>query len=401
MRMDETPAEPMTLSTEDQQALDALLAAEFDVAKVSAELQERAGRVGRLLGLLDGPAEAGSSDLAARTLATVLGREAVSGAEPLALCQDDEDALEALILAGGEVSRLPSRVRERASRLAALASLVSSTPVQAGTPRSNLIDATLARIDAAEEEQVERYRIGRRPGIRWADLVSVAAVMLVMASVAFPVLGSLRDASRRVACQTNLSRVAQAMGLYAGAHHSALPSATAGFGGRPWMNVGTTPEQSNSANLYVLVSNRYSRLGDLACSGNPNAPTVETSDHARDWSRLEEVSYSYQIQDGRGNRVWSAPTAQVIVADRSPVVLRIARRDAIRPEENSPNHGQRGQHALLSDGTVVWLKSPVLESGDNIWLPRAIEQVVAQIRQYQGMTGSEVPAGTDDALLGP
>jgi hypothetical protein len=390
----------IVLSETDQRVLDALIEADFDLERVSVADRPRAKRIGQLLGLLGSPIEPASADLTSRTLSRVLGLDRLPTQESV-LCQDDADALEALILAGGEVGRLPSRLRERASRHAAMAQLVAQTPLSQTPDRADLIASTLARIDAAIEAEDGRMIMSRRPAMRWADLVSAAAVILLMISVAFPVLGAIRDQARRGSCSSNLGRVAQAVGIYAGAHHASLPTATAGFGGGSWMNVGTTPEQSNSANLFVLVRGRYAQLADLACAGNPNAPTNMISAQARDWSRLEEISYSYQVQDGRRDRVWASSTPLVIVADRSPVVLRIARREAIIPEENSPNHGQRGQHAMTTDGAVQWLTNPVLAGGDNIWLSRPIEQAVALIRQYHGMTGSEVPASVDDALLGP
>ena len=390
------------LSDIDQCALDALIEAEFDISRVSQSLRARAERVGLLFGLLGSDVAQGNGDLASRTVAAVLGRsEDRAEYVEAELCQEDSDALEALILAGGDVGRLPSRLRERASRHAAFAMLVSGSAVEGGTDREALIASTLARIDSTITAQEGRMSLVRRPSLRLADVVSVAAVLLVMASIAFPVLGTLRDQARRGMCETNLAQVAQAVGMYAGAHRASLPTATAGFGGRSWMNVGTTPEQSNSANLYMLVRGRYVRLADLACAGNPVAPTNEVSPEARDWGRLEEISYSYQVQDGVRQRLWASPMPLVIVADRSPVVLRIARDEAIRPEENSPNHGMRGQHVMKTDGTVEWLTTPLVASGDNIWLPRQIEQAVALIRRYHGMTGTEVPASADDVLLGP
>jgi hypothetical protein len=393
------------LDPEDARALDALVDAGFDIDAVPSELKERAERVARLLGQLETPVEAGSSDLVDRTLGLVHGQMLQGRAvedEPV-LCPADEDALEAWVMSGGKMPSVPGALRKRARKHEALAQLVSTTPVAtAGRSTDELIAATLQRIDSAESIERDRMQIGSGRRLRLTDILSVAAVVLLGVSVAFPVFGNLRDGSRRAICDTNLGRVASALGIYAGANDDSLPMMTAGFGGRPWIRVGEDPKQSNSANLYVLVRNQYTDLANLACPGNPNAPTLETRRDAQDWQRLEEVSFSYQVQDGRRvRRLWDAPVAVPVVADRSPVILRIVRHEPIQPEANSPNHGSRGQHIIWTDSSVSWASSPVLDSGDNIWLPRSIEKIVAQARRYYGMEGNEVSDSVNDALLGP
>ncbi|KAA0216925.1 MAG: hypothetical protein DYG94_02585 [Leptolyngbya sp. PLA3] len=388
------------LSEADAQALDALIEAGFDAEAVEPVLRERARKVAQILGLLDCPIESRDTDLVAGTINLLRQRAHAAPAPEPVLSSADADALDSWIMSYGDLSRVPSAVRERAGVHEALRMLVTQTPVPGGSSREDLIERTLARLDGAIEEQAGRMRLGPRRGLRLADIISVAAVLLLGASVMLPVLSSLRSEARRSLCAANLGRVAEAMGIYAGSNNSALPMATAGFGGGSWIDVGSRPERSNSANLYMLVRGQYARLADLACPGNPTAPTREVG-NAHDWRRIEEVSYSYQVQDGRPERLWGLEASRPIIADRSPVVLQIVRRDPIVPESRSPNHGSSGQHVLRTDGSTTWIKSPVLESGDNIWLPRAVEEAVAKIRQYYGMNGNEVPAGVDDVLLGP
>lgn len=386
------------LSETDAAALDALIDAGFDAESVEPGLRDRARRAAQILGLLESPIEARNTDLVAGTI-ELLRQRAHAVSEPV-LSAPDADALDSWIMSHGDLSRVPSAMRDRAGIHEALRSLVTQTPAAGGSARQDLVERTLARIDGAIEEQSDRMRVGPRRGLRLADIVSVAAVLLLGASVMLPVLSSVRAEARRSLCSANLGRVAEAMGIYAGSNNSALPMATAGFGGGSWIDVGSRPERSNSANLYMLVRGRYAPLADLACPGNPTAPTRSVGE-AQDWRRLEEVSYSYQVQDGRPERVWGLDARRPIIADRSPVVLQIVRRDPIVPESRSPNHGSAGQHVVRTDGSVDWLKSPVLDSGDNIWLPRAVEEAVAKIRQYYGMNGNEIPAGVDDVLLGP
>lgn len=389
------------LSDADADALDALVEAGFEPNNVPDPMRERARRVATVLGLLDTPVESVDHVLVEKTVGLLRSRTSPAHAEAV-LSQADADALESWIMSHGDMSRVPSAVRERAKMHEAIRSLVADTPVHAaGRSRLELVEATLSGVENSIENQTDRMRVGPRRSLRLADVISVAAVLLLSASILFPVLGTMRSEARKGLCEANLTRVAQALGIYAGSNDSSLPMATAGFGGGSWIDVGSSPERSNSANLYVLVRGHYVPLADLACPGNPLATTNETDAQARDWRRLEEVSYSYQVQDGRPERVWNLDPSRPIIADRSPVVLQIVRRDAINPEALSPNHGTRGQHVIRNDGAVAWLKSPVLESGDNIWLPRQVEEAVARIRRYYGMNGNEVPAGADDVLLGP
>ena len=301
---------------------------------------------------------------------------------------------------GYDASRVAPSLRERARRLEALAGLATDA---AAPSDGTLIDRTLSRIDAFEEETSEARRLPatRRRGlpIRLADLVSVAAVVLIGAGVVFPILGAFREQGRRALCNSNLGNTASALSAYAGANRDALPVTTASLGGGRWWDVGA-PDHSNSANLYTLARDGYVNLATLACPGNPSAPTRPASADARDWRRLEEVSYSYQIMFGP-RPAWNGGGRVVVLADRSPVVLRAARHERPDPFANAPNHGGAGQHLLANDGAVSWADRPVLPSGDNIWLPRALEIRIRQTPGVIPLSGRELPDGADDTCLGP
>jgi hypothetical protein len=74
------------------------------------------------------------------------------------------------------------------------------------------------------------------------------------------------------------------------------------------------------------------------------------------------------------------------------------------PFEPSPNHRGQGQHALFADGSVRWLETPVLPSGDNIWLPKPIEMLIDLAAKRQGLEplrGTEAPADRTDSFVGP
>lgn len=395
------------LTPEDAAAVDALFESGLDAAAAggAAGTGVDAGRVRRAASLLEllQPRVAAHASLADATLARVLRAGRPGGGEP-ALTSDDEAALEAWVSGGFDASRTPQSLRERARKHEALAALLTGGATLGGL--DDLTERTLSRVQAEIDRQAEALEIAprRRPGIRLADLVSVAAVLLIGCGVLLPVLTAMREQSRRAICHANMGNTALAMSTYASSNRDSMPVAMASLGGGRWWDVGVPSAPSNSANLYTLARDGYITLANLACPGNPLAPTAPVAPDSYDWRRLEEVSYSYQIMFGP-RPAWNGPSRVPVLADRSPVILRAIRGEFIDPFANAPNHRGAGQHLLYNDGTVSWATSPVLESGDNIWLPRAIEVRIQAMpgrsRLPNPLQGTELPGGADDACLGP
>lgn len=405
----EIPDTLPALGEDDAAALDALIESGLDRTAASESfpaLTERIARAAGLLGML-GQAAPHDPALVDVTLARVLrsGQPGGLGGEP-ELTPLDEEALESWIMHGYEAERVAGSLRPRARRHEALAALVTA----GGQVQSVvLIDRTMTRVQAEIERQDSALDIAavrrrsRSTGFKLSDLVSVAAVVLIGSAVLLPVMNSMREQQRQQMCKANLGTTASGMASYASSNRDALPMAHASLGGGRWWDVGNGSDHSNSANLYTLTKSGYVPLASLACPGNPSAPTATSSPEARDWRRLEEVSYSYQIMFGPQRPNWGGGQA-VVLADRSPVVLRAIRNEMIDPMANAPNHQGAGQHMLKSDGSVQWASSPVLPNGDNIWLPRAVE---LRIQRMSGrshselLKGNELPGGAGDSFLGP
>ncbi|MFN0133103.1 MAG: hypothetical protein ACKVW3_11340 [Phycisphaerales bacterium] len=397
-----TPTDPNWndgLSHLDAAALDRLADADF----ASRTGDPRAERVASLLSLLNSNISA-SATLVDVTMARVL--RAADDAGPR-LHPLDDDALDAWIMAGGDPAHVPASLRERAHRHDALARLVTSSGASNPHTTASLADRTLARVqaeidrrDAALDlDQIRR----RRSGMRLSDLFSVAAVLLIGMSIVLPVLSAVREQSRRAMCLGNLGTTATALATYAHANRDSMPVASAAMGGENWWSVGHGADRSNSANLFTLTRAGYVPLSSLACPGNPLAPTSPAPVGATDWRRLDEVSYSYQIMFGPVRPSWQGNA--VVLADRSPVVLRAVAGKPVNPLENAPNHLSAGQHLLHTDASVAWAGSPVLKNGDNIWLPRAIEIRLdfgpGRNRPATSLRGNELPSAADDTFLGP
>ena len=395
-----------TLLPHDAAAVDALFDASFNPDAVGAEgtvERARARSVAGLLQLLESDAEVHGS-LADVTFQRVLqARRTDLGLTEPDLSEADKAAVDAWVMEDHDPSRAPAYLRDRARRVDALAALVTAS---GATGSSDLVERTMARIDAELETQADRMRIENAPAprglrVRLADLVSVAAILLIGAGVLMPVMTAVREQGRRALCGSNLQATAGAMGAYANSNRDSMPVSTAGLGNGKWWDVGKG--HSNSANLFTLARTGYTQLDSLACPGNPTAVRGPASPDATDWRSLDEISYSYQIMFGRERPLWMSGKRAVILGDRSPVVLRSVRGEMFDPKANAPNHRSRGQHLLYNDGSAEWAKSPTLESGDNIWITRDVELRVDFLagRPLRPLTGTEIPDAADDACLGP
>lgn len=388
------------LSPGDEAALEALIEAGFDASRVSEAHRARAERLVRMLGVLDSPVCFESCDGADEIMARVRGVARVAGA---ALSRDDVDFMEL-----NPPDRPIVATGRRASRHAGLRGLVSGTSPAIGFDQE-LCDRTFELVMLAEESR-QRLRIPVEtvggPRWSWRDLVTIAATLLLGASVILPLLAAGDRQAQRLACASNLREVAGAMGQYANQYRDSMPIAAASLGGgvgggQRWWDVGTSA--SNSANLYTLVRGGFASLRALACPGNPSACKEMRDPRAIDWACLDEVSYSYQIQKGVQSCCLNEPSRTAILADRSPVVRRAVAGRVIDPFENSGNHTGSGQHVLFADGAVGWLTTPQLPNGDNIWLPRTIEVEIRRVMMSVDPTlkGVETPDSAADAFLGP
>lgn len=291
---------------------------------------------------------------------------------------DDAAALDRLVERGfaaadgdGEEAR-----RERAV-LEALR-MLDAYPVEPSDP--SLIDATLARIDAAERERAERMRLERAPqrSARWADIGGIAAIMLLAAGVTWPALARMREASLKTACANNMRAMGAGLTSYARDHRDFLPMA-AGLGGL------TAPQPSSldwntyqhGGNLVALANQGYCGMQQVQCPA-----CAAGAPHHHFAFRMPAADRAFRLTViGRG----------ALVADANPAIeLRRAGR-AVGPSLSSWNHAQSGQNVLFGDGALLWLTRPEVD-GDNLYLPRGVG------RPDQMPNLIELPSGNDAFL---
>ncbi len=321
-------------------------------------------------------------------------------------------------------------------RLSALLSSLDSAPPVTASSKDRLVQSTLDRIQStmprmrfrvSEEELAPRSRMR----MTLNDVLAAAAAVGLAGVVIAPMVVNARATTRETVCAMNMGRAGLGFSLFAADHDGAMPSVfanetggrraapmTASYqqggsvsfdaqpmpitvairtdaAGRPldWWLVGTSPT-SHSANLFTLVRAGYASASDLTCPGNESAQkTFDKS--ATDWATPEGVSYSYQLFANDTPR-WSTGHAQVVLADKSPVIDRARRGETPDPTAPSTNHAARGQNVLFNNGAVQFLTRPVLESGDNIWLPQNLERLPSPT-----LRGVERPQSESDAFVGP
>lgn len=428
------------LSEADQLAVGAWLARGGSAGlNANDDATKRIVQVGKLMNLLEVGGPAIHSGLIEKTLKGVSERGSANGVTgndeytESQLSEQDTDAFEAYLLANYEPNRVVSSLRPRAQQFEAIGKLLSQTPVHANENLPEVWPGAQLLIERTYQKAINTPRIApvetpmaRGRGISWADLVSIAAVLLIGVSVVWPVMSTYRTHSDRQACEANFGSVAGAFGAYANDYKGSMPMATASLAGMPWWNVGKNPAQSNSANLFTLARTNYTGMPQLSCDGNRKCKR-EMDASAMDWPSLENVSYSYFVMFGRARpnlvEVSKQPAQTVVLSDRSPVILRAVAGQKIYPFENSPNHAGDGQNVLRLDGSAMWMSTPV-SNGDNIWLPANLEEVLRQIQRQQAegattgavpllsraeaarqrairLEGTETPGSLDDSFVGP
>jgi hypothetical protein len=290
------------------------------------------------------------------------------------LSPDDKRLLDALVEAGFDPASVPvdsPADRGRLEALLGLFELLEDYPVE--DPDEALVPATLARVERVERDAASRLLLdavgsgGARSARRFRvpDFISIAAVILIVASIAVPLTSQVRHRSIQGLCSENLRVVGGAFAQYAQDYEGALPRLMAGFGAEmSWDRF------RNSVNLRPMIERGYCDQGHLVCPGN----------HAHD------TSYSYQWQGNGGRRPWHGG---VVLGDRNPVMDAALAGIAVPALTVSLNHGGRGQNVLAGDLSQHWLEEPLYGGRDNIWLPFGVHS----------LRPGDAPASPEDIFL--
>lgn len=303
-----------------------------------------------------------------------------------ALSQDEADALDFLMAAQFDpaaIERLPEHLRASARRMLADLGTIDQYPLS--PPSESLVDATLARVAQEERLTAQRMSIASRPtSLRMRlgipNLVAIAAMLIVAAGVAVPLSNQVRQSQSQLMCASGMRSLGSGLSAYAADNSGVLPM-TAGLG-----SFLTSPSATddgvaggileNAKHLEMLSKAGYCDHKCTRCNGARN------------------LSYRVPLHPSQANL--ATMSRSPLAADANPVQLLVSRGIPLRTFNiSSENHGQRGQNVLFSDGSAVWLSSPLVPIGpgpviDNIWVFRSIAGVDSTNLRVRVVSLSEI-----------
>ena len=275
----------------------------------------------------------------------------------LNLCKEDAEMLDRLVDVGFEIDRLDGLSDEeqrRATTILNMLSLLDRYPVEDAD--DTLVDVTLARIDQYEDAQRARMHIETADiqttssgfAFRMPDLISIACMVLIGASLVIWLGRGTRAQSISNQCASNMAAVGAGLVNFAFDHDGAAPTtAAAGLGS---LFGGATPDRMNPAALL----GEYCSEHHLRCPGHQGT---------------ESGGFSYQTQR---TEVWDALKRHhrvfIVLSDLNPVLEAILAGKKHDPLTPSRNHGGSRQNQLLDDGSTLPLVGPPILGGDKIWV---------------------------------
>ena len=275
--------------------------------------------------------------------------------EHLGLSEEDALMVDRLSDAGFDLEalgELTDEEQQRATSVLQTLGLLNAYPVEDAS--DTLIDATLARINQYDAKQAERMSITTNDiepltggfRIRIPDFVSVAAVLLIVASVFIMVGRNARARSISNQCAQNMAMVGQGLFNFAQDHNGAMPTEEAD--NLASMFSGFMPHRTDED---ALVNLGYCDQNHLNCPGHGG----------------EESGFSYQTQS---KELWDNLQKRgrviILLSDRNPILNKLIEGEQCDPLTPSQNHGSLGQNQLQDDGST--LQGPPIIGEDRIWI---------------------------------
>lgn len=340
--------------------------------------------------------------------------------------QTDIEAGRDLIASNPEAASLYAGLEETLSVL---------DPIKYEPCPDNLVDLTLARLKLAvlagqktepavkdihqllqqhqnfsDPHEVHNHRLGRGKFRPVFESLAAAAAVLIVAGMLFPSFGSIRQHSRKVACERNLGQVGGAFASMMSDHSASSTADMTIKDGNPWWKIGYEgPEtQSNTRYVWQLVKQGYVPADVFVCKGRngavPVRMTSEQMARLQDFPSRSNLSYSFVIF-GQGTFSPAQAGRKVMASDLNPVFEKIPCQQNIYHKLNefekvllneqlrqmmSGNHACQGQNLLYTDGSVEFLDTRVV-NGDDIFTVNGVDCY----------TGREIPADDRDTFLAP
>jgi prepilin-type processing-associated H-X9-DG protein len=242
----------------------------------------------------------------------------------------------------------------------------------------------------------------------FSEVITVAAVLMLIAAVSIPSLGLAREKYRQHRCQMQLGNIFQGFSNYIADHDGELP-AVAREEGSPWWKVGYqgSENHSNTRPVWLLVKNGYVKPANFVCPGRPEKKKLRLANlqvqQYNDFPGRAYVSFSFRI---RCRKVHGSALRgrKVLMADLNPLSERMPR-DYSQPfrvrlseellRSNSINHNRKGQNVMFCDGSVEFEKTRHAGLSDDDMF------TLQEMCSGSEVNGCEIPSCETDAFLAP
>ena len=164
---------------------------------------------------------------------------------------------------------------------------------------------------------------------RVAEIMSVAAMLLIIFNTVFPAFSSIRQKQYKTVCAANLGAVAQGIESFRNSNDGRMPYVSMSDDA-PWWKVGCQDgeNQSNTRHYWLLVKGDYVNAANFVCPGREGSVPLKLSsdkiEELCDFPSRDNVSYSFRLttEDVASRR--AAQVISVIMADRNPIFENIS-----------------------------------------------------------------------------
>ena len=195
------------------------------------------------------------------------------------------------------------------------------------------------------------------------ELLTVIAIIGILAAILFPVLGKARDSAKNSQCTSNLRQIGIALFLYAADNHNTLPAASNAAGSSnnwvpaitPYLPLRKAGTGSLSNGVFVCpacdktysvtsdnVTYSYTVLGGFMVE-NPSAGVYDSTTSGRNMSTIASPSRAGWLTDGAQNGTYSGVAYSYISANQ--VNTQTLSHVDFR-------HGTNSANMLFADGAV-------------------------------------------------
>jgi anti-sigma-K factor RskA len=280
-----------------------------------------------------------------------------------------------------------------------------------------LVESTISYVNQAVQSSQAKlgellaFEESRTPAPRpalWVNIgrrLAMAAVFMIVGSVALKTIQYMRYYAVRTQCQAQLAGLANGISNYSADYNGRLPMVAISTGS-PWWKVGDPGQDnvSNTRHIWLLVKGGYVGPNEFLCPGAKTGQLEPITDKQAkelfDFPNRKYIPYSLRLICEKPPSA-SSLGRKLIISDMNPLFENLPT-DFGRPLElklndkllkiNSNNHRGKGQNLLFSDGSVQFVNTrQVGINNDDIFT----------LRGTHIYKGCEVPSCDEDEFMAP